>query len=173
MDKVMNNHKHSQQGVALITGLLMLLIMSLIGIATMESSMVQSSLASNTELKVMSYQEAEIELKRASDLQWMVAAMDDEKRKKELLDDDVNDGIYVKSKISYCGTLPNKNVLGLSLDANQAANSNSYTYYVFDITSDVELKAKGSASSQHSQRNSQLMMAASDAGNTCKLTDGI
>ena len=175
----MNHYKQSQQGVALITGLLMLLIMSLVGIATMEGSMVQTSLASNTQLKTTSYHEAESALKRASSLDLMVEAMNDIDGKEISLDyvksdnSSSNDIVDVKSKISYCGTLPSKNTQGLSLDANQAVNSSGYTYYVFDITSDVELKAKGSARSQHSQRNSRLMMVGSDAGEPCKLTDRI
>ncbi len=170
----MKNYNYLQRGVALITGLLMLLIMSLIGIAAMENSMVQTSLASNTQLKAMSYQEAEIELKRAATLQWMAAAMSSDDYSKKLPDGTIegydNNEVVVKSEIKYCGTLPNKNIQGLSLDANQAANSSSYTYYVFDITSKVELKGKGGAGSQHSQRNSRLMMTAPDAREPCMST---
>lgn len=154
----MNNYKHSQRGVALITGLLMLLIMSLIGIATMENSMVQVSLASNAELKTMSYQEAETVLKQASTYDRMVKAMDDSIGAQN---DDDADELPPKGTITYCGALPTQDVRGLSLDANQAANSNSYTYYVFEITSDDVMQK--TANSKHTQRNSQLMMAASDS----------
>jgi len=55
-----------QRGAALVTGLLIMIIMTLVGIATMESSIIQTNLASNTQLNAIGFQTTESALTRAS-----------------------------------------------------------------------------------------------------------
>ncbi len=52
-----------QGGAALITGLLIMIIMTLVGIATMESSIIQTNLASNSQLNAIGFQTTEAALK--------------------------------------------------------------------------------------------------------------
>ncbi len=54
-----------QRGAALITGLLIMIVMTLIGISAMESSLVQTNLASNAQLDTIGFQATETALTRA------------------------------------------------------------------------------------------------------------
>ncbi|HFE37831.1 MAG TPA: hypothetical protein ENK06_05355 [Gammaproteobacteria bacterium] len=206
----MTNPQQLQQGSALTTGLIMLTAISLVSVSTLESALVQTNLATNAELKAITFQEAETSLKRANNLDYIVQSMnetsktielsysndgemklekslgkdddekdDDEKREK----DDRSDGdrgdreetktaktrrvkFDSKTRIKFCGVLASQDVRGMSLNANQAANSdNSYVRYVFDITSTVKLTEGSQTQSQHSQRTSRLMMGS--ASKTC------
>ncbi|MCF6210842.1 MAG: PilX N-terminal domain-containing pilus assembly protein [Gammaproteobacteria bacterium] len=56
-----------QRGAALITGLLIMIVMTLIGISAMESSFIQTNLASNAQLDTVSFQTTETALARADD----------------------------------------------------------------------------------------------------------
>jgi len=64
------HHPHSlpgpQHGAALVTGLLIMIIMTLIGISAMESSITQSNLATNAQLSTIGFQSTEAALTRAS-----------------------------------------------------------------------------------------------------------
>lgn len=164
------NKTQSQHGAVLITGLIILTVMSLVGIAAMENAMVQSNLASNTQLKVMVFQETETALKRAGSPNFMATAIDEADDTIELnyttLEGTTSS--EANSTIEYCGILPGQYIRGLSLDSNQAANTTGYSHYVFDITAIVELNVAGQAQSQHTQRSSRLMLAApGEVDNVC------
>ncbi|HEB93938.1 MAG TPA: hypothetical protein ENI94_10850 [Gammaproteobacteria bacterium] len=56
-----------QCGAALITGLLIMIVMTLIGISAMESSLIQTNLASNAQLDSVGFQATETALAQADD----------------------------------------------------------------------------------------------------------
>ena len=56
-----------QRGAALITGLLIMIVMTLIGISAMESSFIQTNLAGNAQLDTVSFQATETALAQADD----------------------------------------------------------------------------------------------------------
>jgi type IV pilus assembly protein PilX len=165
-------NRHSQQGAALITGLIILVVMSLVGISTMETAVLQTNLASNAQLKAITYQETEAALQRGSTLNYMQLAM-----QRDPTDDqtsftytDALDAlgnpppvVNATATTSYCGTLASQDTRGQSMDANQATNSGAYTHHVFDITATAQLAVGGQARSQHTQRSWRLMLAAGGA----------
>ncbi len=57
-----------QQGVALVFGMVMLVIMTLIGVASMRSSMLEERMSGNTEASMVSLQAAEATLRAAESL---------------------------------------------------------------------------------------------------------
>ncbi|HHH48246.1 MAG TPA: hypothetical protein ENK51_05095 [Gammaproteobacteria bacterium] len=65
-----HRHPHSlpgrQHGAALVAGLLIMIVMTFIGITAMESSITQSSLATNAQLKAIGFQSTEAALTRAA-----------------------------------------------------------------------------------------------------------
>ncbi len=166
--------RQSQKGAALVTGLMILVIMSLVGVSVMETAVLQTSLASNSQFKSIAFHEAEAALKRGSTLKYMKTAMDrdpaDDPTELNYTDSMGSQETAVSANATtiYCGTLASQNIRGLSLDANQAANSNSYTRYAFDVTATVTLAVAGHAGARHTQRSSRLMLAAPGAaGNVC------
>lgn len=176
----------NQKGTALITGLVLLTVMSVVSVSTLESSIVQTSLSTNAQHKVIAFQEAETALKKASSPAYLLAAMVNADRKANLSyknyerhEDDSDIGrhdrtsdtgkIEVKADIEYCGVLPSGSIKGMSLNADQAYNSSKkYVRYIFNISSTVNLIEGRQTKSKHSQRSSRLMMGSSDSsGETC------
>ncbi|HEC19711.1 MAG TPA: hypothetical protein ENI97_10260 [Gammaproteobacteria bacterium] len=87
------HHPHSlprqQRGAALVTGLLIMIVMTLIGITAMQSSITQSNLATNAQLNTIGFQSTETALARASnDASLLEKALDNGIQA-------LNDGIYV------------------------------------------------------------------------------
>ncbi len=173
-------NKTSQSGSALATGLVLLTVMSLVSLSTLEGALVQTNLATNTQLKVIAFQEAETALKEAATANNMIQAMIANNQTLEISDvsgaspespvsgaiDTTNQPKEIKTTIEYCGILPSQNTSGMSLDANQSAtDSSAYVRYVFDITSTVNLAGDNQTQAQHTQRSSRLMMNTAD--NTC------
>jgi len=156
--------KTYQSGSALATGLILLTVMSLVSLATLEGALVQTNLATNTQLKVIAFQEAETALKESATANNMIQAMAANDRTMRLSAINTT-GLQkeVNTTIEYCGILPSQNTRGMSLDNNQSAmNNNTYVRYVFDITSTVNLNENNQAQAQHTQRSSRLMMSIAD-----------
>lgn len=164
-------NRHSQQGAALITGLVIMVVMSLVGIAAMETAVLQTNLASNAQFKAITYQETEAALQRGSTLEFMQLAMKrdpDDDRPNFTYDINLSDtyklgnqeaaGGKASATTLYCGTLASTEKQGIGLDANQAANSGGHTFHVFDVDAAAALTLGGKARSEHTQRSSRPML---------------
>jgi len=181
-------HSISQKGTALITGLVLLTVMSVVSVSTLESSIVQTSLSTNAQHKAIAFQEAETALQKASSPSHLISAMGSSDRKFKLsyknysdeeyeagtLSDESDDTqskgkIDAEADIEYCGVLPSGSVKGMSLNSDQASNSSKkYVRYIFNISSTVNLIEGRQTKSKHSQRSSRLMMGSFDMiGDTC------
>lgn len=177
------NQSSKQKGTALITGLVLLTVMTIVSVSTIESSIVQTTLSTNAEHKAVAFQEAEAALKLASSPTNLLAAMNDVNGKKNIryqnyeedddhlttLASDEKGKLEAEANVVYCGILPSGSIKGMSLNANVATNaSKKYVRYIFDISSTVNLIEGRQTQSKHSQRNGRLMMGSSGViGDTC------
>lgn len=169
-----------QRGAALITGLLIMMVMTLIGIAAMESSVIQGNLATNAQLNTVSFQATEATLARATSFTYLSQAMADEVNGASLavqedtsLDKKTRNAgsggkvtVTTTGQVDFCGTLAPELTQGLGLDANQSITNNAYTRYVFDLVvrTDVGNGGNVQASTQHTQRSTRLMLSKQGGG---------
>ncbi|SEA81578.1 type IV pilus assembly protein PilX [Desulfuromusa kysingii] len=63
MKKILNHSVNSQQGTALITGLLILIVLSILGITAMQSTLLQEKMVGNMEQQGSAFQIAEAGLR--------------------------------------------------------------------------------------------------------------
>lgn len=177
-----------QKGTALITGLVLLTVMSVVSISTLENSIVQTSLSTNAQHKAIAFQEAETALQKANSPSHLLAAMKSSDRKSTLSyksdlgnaassstagagnawsktkagGTDSKGEIEAEAAVEFCGVLPSGSVRGMSLNSDQSSNSSKkYVRYIFDVSSTVNLTKGRQTKSIHSQRSSRLMMGSS------------
>jgi len=161
-----------QRGAALVTGLLIMIVMTLIGIAAMESSIIQTNLATNSQLNTIGFQTTEATLARAASYTYLSDAMANRTLGSTLPPPQQPIQISIDSKsgktvnvtpngqVDFCGTLRPDLIEGLSLDADQSVTNNALSRYVFDLTAATNVG--GQASTQHTQRSSRLMLSKPD-----------
>lgn len=170
----------NQRGAALVTGLLIMMVMTLIGLAAMQSSIIQTNLATNAQLNTISYQTAEavltdaasfnylskslkeangINLPAGTEIVTLDSALETSAAKSGKTGGQVR--VATTGQVTFCGTLPPALATGLSLDADQSASNNTYTRYVFDLTATTKIENNGNvqAVAQHSQRSTRLMLS--------------
>ena len=169
-----------QRGAALVTGLLIMMVMTLIGIAAMESSVIQGNLATNAQLNTVAFQVTEATLARAASFTYLSAAMADEQNGSslEVQEDASLDNktlgagkggkvsLTSRGQVDFCGTLPPQLNQGLGLDADQSISNNAYTRYVFDLVVNTQVGNGDSvqASTTHTQRSTRLMLSDQGGG---------
>jgi len=172
-----------QRGAALITGLLIMMVMTLIGIAAMESSVIQGNLATNAQLNTVSFQTTEATLARIAGYTYLSLAKKADEKNGEgwkgesegsaSLDNQIrgsgNGGevkVTTREQVDFCGTLPPQLSQGLSLDANQSITNNALVHYVFDLAvrTDVGNGDTPQASTTHRQRSTRLMLSKQGGG---------
>ncbi len=187
------SHPRRQRGAALVTGLLIMMVMTLIGLAAMQSSIIQSNLATNAQLNTIGYQTAEAVLTSATSYTYLSKSLDkptgtatsiptgtqDIALETVTNGNNANGGgggggkvaVDTSGQVTYCGSLPAVLASGLSLDADQSVNNNTYSRYVFDLTANAEVKKNGKVQAhvQHSQRSTRLMLSQQGKMSLCNI----
>jgi len=152
-----------QRGAALVTGLLIMIIMTLVGIATMESSIIQTNLASNTQLNAIGFQTTESALTRASNDaprigQALTAGFNNNPgpnifypQQNIILDNNSGGTVAVNAstQVNLCGNLLPSQSPGTGQNANQNALNPTPTEYAYTYTAITLVGVGGQAITQH------------------------
>ena len=152
-----------QRGAALVTGLLIMIIMTLVGIATMESSIIQTNLASNSQLNAIGFQTTESALTRASNDaprigQALTAGFNnnpgpkiDYPQQNITLDKKSGGTVTVdaSAQVNLCGNLLPSQSPGTGQNANQNALNPTPTEYAYTYTAITNVGVGGQAITQH------------------------
>lgn len=174
-----------QCGAALVTGLLIMVIMTLVGIATMESSIIQTNLASNSQLNAIGFQTTETTLTLSGNDAGLInqalnAAFDNTlnnlPRNYPLPDITLDTGnrnsgsggtvpLVATAQVTFCGApLPSQSP-GTGQSANQNALQTMPTEYVYTIMAQTNVGG-GQANTRHIlQTRIPAMTQNSPAGN--------
>ncbi len=155
-----------QSGAALITGLLIMIIMTLIGISAMESSLVQTSLATNTQLNTIGFQTTEAALARADNdgallgqtINNGVSASPPDTGQ-AVLDQTAQSGgtvtVTTTIQANACGELPGAQCLEQELNANESANNATPICFAYQLVATTTIGNAQASSTQHTQTNSR------------------
>ncbi len=162
-----------QRGAALITGLLIMIIMTLIGIATMESSIIQTNLAGNSQLNAIGFQTTEATLRRVripipanaglrnqtlnavliNNNPGFNATIDYPQQNITLDNTSTLGGIVAvntSAQVNFCGELLPNQSSGTGQNATQNALNTTPTEYAYTYT--ARTNVGGQATTQHVQQ---------------------
>ncbi len=162
-----------QRGAALITGLLIMVVMTLVGIATMESSIIQTNLAGNGQLNAIGFQTTEATLRRVRipvpananlrNLALDAVLINNNQgfntaiaypRQNITLDNTSTTGgtvaVNTSARVSLCGELLPDQSRGMGQNATQNALNTTPTEYAYTYTAITDVG--GQATTQHVQQ---------------------
>lgn len=177
-----------QRGAVLITGLLIMTIMTLIGLASMQSSIIQTNLATNSQLNTIGYQSAETALTQvANNATLLIQAMDSGLGKQTSsaltaysvsLDttspsanatgpsNTANSGgtvtVNPTVQVTPCGALPINQCAGFGQDGDLGSNKTTPTCYAFSLTATIDIN--GQATTRHSLQAKRPIPGQQSAG---------
>jgi len=149
-----------QRGAALVTGLLIMIIMTLIGITAMESSIIQTNLATNTQLDAIGFQTTEATLAQANNdgvllTQAMNSGVGNNPGETFYLQQNITlnkqtgGAVLVVPSVlpSLCGSLPGTQIQGQGLNNTQSTTNTTSTRYAFSLIATTDVG--GQANTQH------------------------
>lgn len=165
-------HPRRQRGAALVTGLLIMMIMTLIGLAGMQSSIIQTNLATNSQLNTIGYQSAETTLTQvANNATLLIQAMDNGLGSNTTssltaypakLDGTGTVTVNPTVQITPCGALPVDQCAGFGQDGDLGSNNTTPTCYGFSLAATIDIN--GQANTQHSQQAKRPIPGQQSAG---------